>query len=222
MVVRQRTLTRERVAAAALELIERGSLEQLSMRRLGAELGVEGMALYGHVRNKDDLLNAVAELVLEDLDFPGDRDAHWQERIRRGALAWAALQERYPRAFPLVFRGGLQTEKVRLLTEDILDALRTAGFDAREAAECYQAFVVLLDGALVGKSSWDEADLRAAWRHGAAAVDADRYPRFAEIAPHAARLRWRQILVVQLDLLLGGLGERLRCFGRDARAHDSR
>src|SRR5262245_32508070 len=106
MAVRQRTLTRARIAASALDLIERESLERLSMRRLGAELGVEGMALYTHVRNKDDLLNAVAELVLEELDAPYDRKASWQERMRSGALAWATLQERYPRAFPLVFRGG--------------------------------------------------------------------------------------------------------------------
>jgi AcrR family transcriptional regulator len=218
--VKRRTLSRERVAAAALELIEREGLARLTMRRLGGRLGVEGMALYTHVRNKDDLLNAVADLILDQLEVSFDGERSWAERMRSGALAWASLQERYPQAFPLVFRGGLQTDKLWLLTEDLLDALRDAGFDERGAAEAYQAFVVLLDSALIGRSSWDDAALQAAWQKGAAAVDASRYPRYAEIAPHAATLRWPVVLDVALDLLLRGLEERVRCFGHDPPADD--
>jgi hypothetical protein len=53
-------------------------------------------------------------------------------------------------------------------------------------------------------------------------VDAERYPRFAEIAPRAAELTWTAILNQSIDLLLGGLEDRVRCFGRDASAHHSR
>jgi AcrR family transcriptional regulator len=211
-VVKRRTLSRERVAAAALELIEREGLGRLTMRRLGGELGVEGMALYTHVRNKDDLLNAVADLVLESLDVDFGPDRSWQERLRHAARSWAELQERYPRAFPLIFRSGLQTNRVRVLTEEMLDALRTAGFDERGTAEAYQAFVVLLDSALIGRSSWTDAELQAAWRRGAASVDASVYPRFAEIAPRAAELTWPVMLDVSLDILIDGLEARLdRC-----------
>jgi AcrR family transcriptional regulator len=211
-VVKRRTLSRERVAAAALELIEREGLGRLTMRRLGGELGVEGMALYTHVRNKDDLLNAVADLVLESLDVDFGPDRSWQERLRHAARSWAELQERFPRAFPLIFRSGLQTNRVRVLTEEMLDALRTAGFDERGTAEAYQAFVVLLDSALIGRSSWTDAELQAAWRRGAASVDASVYPRFAEIAPRAAELTWPVMLDVSLDILIDGLEARLdRC-----------
>src|SRR5262245_2425765 len=201
--VKRRTLSRTRVAAAALDLIEREGLARLTMRRLGSELGVEGMALYTHVRNKEDLLNAVADLVLEDLDVSFDPARSWQERLRHAARSWAELQERYPRAFPLIFRSGLQTNRVRVLTEEMLDALRTAGFDARGAAEAYQAFVVLLDSALIGRSSWTDAELQAAWRRGAAGVDASAYPRFAEVAPQAAELTWPTIFSAALDMQIG-------------------
>jgi len=209
--VKRRTLSRQRVAAAALELVEREGLERLTMRRLGADLNVEGMALYTHVRNKDDLLNAVADLVLEDLDVAFDPGRSWQERLRHAARSWAELQERYPRAFPLIFRSGLQTNRVRVLTEEMLDALRTAGFDEPGAAEAYQAFVVLLDSALIGRSSWTDAELQAAWRRGAAVVDASVYPRFAEIAPRAAELTWPVMFAAALDILVGGLEARLEC-----------
>ena len=55
-------LTRDRVLQAAVELADRGGLDELSMRKLGQELGVEGMALYRHVRDKETILaDACAE-----------------------------------------------------------------------------------------------------------------------------------------------------------------
>ena len=52
----KRPLTRRRILRAALRLIDRDGLDRLSMRKLGAALGVEGMALYRHVGNKQQLL----------------------------------------------------------------------------------------------------------------------------------------------------------------------
>src|SRR5262249_37871275 len=135
---RKRTLTRDRVVEAALELIDGDGLGALSMRRLGAALGVEGMALYTHVRDKDDLLDAVAVRVLDELELDFDRTRPWQERIRRTALAWAGLQARHPRAFPLVYRPATATEAPREVAEEMFDALRTAGFGPRETALAYQ------------------------------------------------------------------------------------
>ena len=54
-------LNRALIAETALSLIDERGLDQLSMRKLGAELGVEAMSLYNHVANKDDLLDAVAD-----------------------------------------------------------------------------------------------------------------------------------------------------------------
>jgi AcrR family transcriptional regulator len=207
---RRRTLSRERIVDAALELIEQDGIEALSMRRLGRSLGVEGMALYTYFRDKSDLLDAAAERVLEGLDADADRSAPWQERIRRGALAWARLQERHPRAFPLVYRGGLRTDAVRRLTEELLDALRTAGFDEHGAALAYQTFVTLVDAALLGRSAWSDEDLQAGWSQVVASADPEAYPRVAEAAPRAATLRWQEILDSGVDLLLDGLERRLR------------
>ena len=134
------------------------------MRRLGRELGVEGMALYTHVRHKSDLLDAVAERILEELDTSFDRSLPWQERVRSGALAWAELQARHPRAFPLVYRPGHGSHAVTQLTEELIDALRTGGFDERGAALAYQTIVLLIDGALLGRGPATDRDLQQTWR----------------------------------------------------------
>ena len=45
-------------------------LDAVSMRRVAREVGVEAMSLYNHVRDKDDLLNAVIERVMKEFPFP--------------------------------------------------------------------------------------------------------------------------------------------------------
>jgi AcrR family transcriptional regulator len=202
------------VVDCALALIDREGIEAATMRRVGRELGVEGMALYTHVRDKADLLDAVAERVLEGLDVDFDRGAAWQERIRRGVLAWAALQEAHPRAFPLVYRGGVRTESVGLLTEELLDALRTAGFDERGAALAYQTVIVLIDSALLDRSPEGDAGFQEGWARFAERVDPRRYPRVAEVGPRAATLTWAEILDSAVDLLLRGLEARLNTMRR--------
>ncbi|HET7758449.1 MAG TPA: TetR family transcriptional regulator [Gaiellaceae bacterium] len=206
---RTRRITEEQIADEALALVDAEGLDALTMRALGRRLGVEGMALYTYFRSKDDLLDAVGTRILEAIDTAFDRSLPWQERIRRGALAWAAMQAGHPRAFPLVYRGGVRTNAVPLLTEELLDALRSAGFDERGAALAYQSVVVLIDAALLGRGTSTDADLHAAWRNAQERLDPQTFPRFHEIAPHGATLGWEEILESGLDLLLRGLEQRL-------------
>ena len=61
-------LTRERVLRAAVALADRDGIEGLSMRKLGQELGVDAMALYRHVRTKDDLLDGIVEVIVGEIE----------------------------------------------------------------------------------------------------------------------------------------------------------
>jgi AcrR family transcriptional regulator len=63
-------LTRERVFRAAIDLADASGIDALSMRRLAQELGVEAMSLYHHVRNKDDLLDGMVEVVTDEFELP--------------------------------------------------------------------------------------------------------------------------------------------------------
>ena len=49
-------ITLEKIVRAAIELIDRDGLDGLSMRKLGAALGIRGMSLYTHVPNEEALL----------------------------------------------------------------------------------------------------------------------------------------------------------------------
>jgi TetR/AcrR family transcriptional regulator, tetracycline repressor protein len=91
----QDPLTRDRIVDAALRLIDEVGLDRLSMRRLGAELGVDPMAVYHHVQGKDALLRAVVQHVFAAMPPPA-ADGPWEERVRQWARAYRALAEAHP------------------------------------------------------------------------------------------------------------------------------
>ncbi len=85
-------LSRERIAAVALGLIDTNGLVGLSMRKLGAELGVEAMSLYHYIENKNDLLDAVVDHLYGEIDLPTSVDpADWEQAIRRGLRAFLSV-----------------------------------------------------------------------------------------------------------------------------------
>jgi len=202
-------LTRDRVVEAALELIDAEGVEALTMRRLGHELGVQGMALYTHVDSKDDLLDAVALRLLGELELPEPPPAAWQERIRSVVMAWAGLQDRHPRSFRLVYRArSPETWNVRP-TEEIYDALRTAGFDELETANAYLTLIFLLDGALFSRP-YPFSNVGDAAKYASSAVDAEEFPRYVEVGPYVGHVSWEEVYGLGVDLLISGLEARLR------------
>jgi len=62
-------LTREKIVRAALQIVDREGLPALSMRRLGAGLGVDPMAIYYHLPNKAALYDAIVEAVMAEVDL---------------------------------------------------------------------------------------------------------------------------------------------------------
>ena len=77
-------LSRERVLRAAITIADSSGIESLTMRRLAEELGAEAMSLYYYLANKEDLLDGIADDVV-DLGHDGVRDAV-KEIVRVGQV----------------------------------------------------------------------------------------------------------------------------------------
>jgi TetR/AcrR family transcriptional regulator, tetracycline repressor protein len=143
------TLTLERITDAALDLIDRAGLEGLSMRKLGAVLGVEAMALYHHIRSKERLLAAVAERldgeIADTLGTPGD----WLAGLRQMARGCRAVARQHPTAIPLLARREADAKTYLYVVNE---RLRAAGFDPVLAAlilhvvDCYAIGAALAEG----------------------------------------------------------------------------
>ncbi|MCW4386091.1 TetR/AcrR family transcriptional regulator C-terminal domain-containing protein [Salinibacterium sp. SYSU T00001] len=91
-------LNRPSVLAAAVALADEVGVEGLSMRRLAQELGVVPMALYKHVRNKDELLDGMVEFLIGEIGDVGETEAaeDWKGRARTRVLAAREVLMRHP------------------------------------------------------------------------------------------------------------------------------
>jgi AcrR family transcriptional regulator len=137
----RRPLTRDRVLATALRLIDDHGLEQLSMRKLGAELGVEAMSLYNHVPSKAALLQGVAELSLRELELPGPEVTDWRERLKVGLRSLRQVANHHPGAYRLFVTQRLTSPAVVRPVEVAFGALCSAGFDDDTAVYAFHTLV---------------------------------------------------------------------------------
>ena len=121
-------LTRERIVRTALEIVDREGLPALSMRRLGAELGVDPMAVYYYVQNKDALLDAIVEAVMSEIDLGvDDPGAPTEERVLRAAYAYRDALFAHANALPILVVRSPSTLDALRPVELLVTILRDAG-----------------------------------------------------------------------------------------------
>lgn len=125
------------------------------MRALAADLGVEAMSLYHHVRGRDALLDAMVERFAELVPDP-DPDLTWEELLRsyaqstrRGALA-------FPNNFRLLFPRRTRTSLSLARADRVLGALRAAGLGDEAAVAALRLW-----GSFVAGFVSDETAIRA-------------------------------------------------------------
>jgi TetR/AcrR family transcriptional regulator, tetracycline repressor protein len=140
-------LTRDQVLEAAVRLVDRDGLDALSMRRLAAELGVEAMTLYHHVRNKQGLEDAIVEYVLAESLSPPGEPASWQQVVAGHAHQLHRGLTRHPGAVVLFASRPAITPGTLAVLEHLLRVLRAAGFPPRTALH----LVYAVAGAVVGQ-----------------------------------------------------------------------
>jgi TetR/AcrR family tetracycline transcriptional repressor len=198
--------TRDQIAAAALRLIDAHGLAGLTMRRLGAELGVEGMAIYRHFPSKDALLQAVAARFGATIrgEVPAgvggwDKVRHLARTLRRELLAHpnlAPLLLDRPAVFTADWLEGLEIQ---------LSAYRDAGLHPAAAVQAYRTL-----GAYVLGYTTAELQFRRSPYHPEdagpvlALMAGGRFPATREALPHLAA-DWDETFELGLDTVLAGI-----------------
>ncbi|HWV24157.1 MAG TPA: TetR/AcrR family transcriptional regulator C-terminal domain-containing protein [Thermomicrobiales bacterium] len=180
-------LDRERVVDTALQLLNDGGLEGLTLRRLAAELGVKAPALYWHFENKQALLDEMGTTILRRLvqQSPGFlADAPWQEYLP-GMM-------RALRAELLCYRDGARVFSGTYVTDaTILEAMEAslrrcvdAGFSLSAAVQGWTTIYNYTVGFVIEEQAIrpvpDAFDDRYAPETRAARIDASRFPLSVE------------------------------------------
>ncbi|WP_237565863.1 TetR/AcrR family transcriptional regulator [Ornithinimicrobium cerasi] len=159
-------LSRDLIVDSALRFIDTHGAQGLTMRKLGAELGVEAMALYRHVSGREDLLEAVVDHLLEGMlpSLDDDLTSTWQGYLQTLAHQVREVASEHPHAFPLVATRHpaapwLRPPLRRLdIVEHFLATLGSKGFSDEQTVEAYQAFSSFLLGHLLLESAQQGAE----------------------------------------------------------------
>jgi len=232
---KHRGLTRAAIVKRALKLGETEGLDAVSLRRLASEFGVTPMALYRHVRDKQDLINAMAELVMEGLDLTvGFRPSmSWTDRVRRALLNFRDQMQERPLALQLqIAYGGDNISSFWRPIEDVLGILLSAGFKPRDASKLIRIVSNLLAGYLLlvrpaGPNAHQEDNidrelLRKRFELGLLSLHRDQFPNTVSTARGLADVwasdpdRWWPDTV---DLLVFGLEAMLRKGRKEGRSN---
>ena len=174
-------LSRDRILQAALDLADAGGIEALTMRKLGQELGFEAMSLYNHVTNKDDVLDGILDLVLEESESPSP-SGEWDTAIRNSAISVHLALRRHPWACNLMMEPARIRPARLQYMDSLLGRLREAGFSADTTYHAYH----VLDAHIFGFSLWQTShsftdaqisDMTAEFER---MIPADKYPYLHE------------------------------------------
>jgi AcrR family transcriptional regulator len=120
-------LSREKVLRAAVALADEGGVESLSMRKLAQELGVVPMAIYKHVANKDELLDGMLDVVVEEIDPPAS-DLDWKTAVRERILSARRALLRHPWASLVMESRTEATPTVLAYMDSMIGMFRAGGF----------------------------------------------------------------------------------------------
>jgi AcrR family transcriptional regulator len=178
--VPRNTLSRARIVAGALAIIDADGLDAVTMPRVAKDLGVGTMSLYRHVEDKDDLINAVAEHVIGDVQVPDGKDDDWEGRVvgYLRALRDAALA--HPALARILAERGLTVGPVFLQLEQAHRVLRRAGFSEVDAVRTFYALFTYVFGFVI----WELPRVHEqpastyvdSWNTAIDRLDVDAYP----------------------------------------------
>ena len=176
-------LSRDAIVERALTVMDTEGPDAVTIRRVAQEFGVTPMALYWHVANKDELLAAMGDALLADVE-PPLATGPWHVQLRGVVDALIRELSPHPAAAELVFPRILACESGLRITDFTLGLLEDAGFDRRQAADLARMglqtalmLVSQLPGAENHAAAGERERLQAEKRALIAGLPEDRYPR---------------------------------------------
>jgi AcrR family transcriptional regulator len=181
-------LDRERILDAAQAIADREGVAKLTMRRIGAELGVDPTAVYRHFRDKNELLVELADRLF-GIGPEVDPDLGWRETLRIEMRNGMYRYRSHPDIARLLAQQPDDTPSLERIADRCLSLLHAAGLTREQAGRFFQ----VIENHVVGTGLYyslveSNADPRLedpeAMRRVYALLPADRYPHAVEASPH--------------------------------------
>jgi TetR/AcrR family transcriptional regulator, tetracycline repressor protein len=208
----QELLSRERILKVALRVVDEEGMGALSMRRLGAELGVNPMSIYHYLPDKAAVIAGLVELVFSGMRVRYQDGLSWQEQV----CAWAGAYRDLVRAHPnlvleIVSNAAAVTEAVLLVNEPLYEALEKAGLPPAEVVRAADSVVDFIHGFAIAEGvqplgdSFDRRELLERLEAGAAAGLPATSRVFSALTSEEARYDFDRGFDAGLGILLKGI-----------------
>jgi AcrR family transcriptional regulator len=196
------------VVAAAEEVVRSEGVDALTMRRVGRELGCSTMALYRHIRDRDELLVLLLDRAAVELPRP-----RLPREPRRRLLALFKFLydglDRSPWVVPVLVKGDLMAPSVLWLMEEIVAAFVAAGMTPEQAAEAYLTVWRVTVGELVisqaTANQTAKLDRQPRQLTLLSSVDANELPTLATLTHYWPEARARNSYRTRVAAILDGL-----------------
>ncbi len=188
--------------AAAAAVADREGLHSLTMRRLGGELGVEAMALYKHVANKDEILDGIVEVVVAEIEVPSP-GSEWRTAMRQRAISVRQVLRRHPWAIGLMESRRRPGPATMQYLDAVVASLRSGGFSVEMAAHAFWLLDSYVYGHVIQEISVSAGEI---FDH----AEMGDYPHLAEVAAGAmaSGYDFDSEFEFGLDLILDTLGQK--------------
>jgi AcrR family transcriptional regulator len=195
-----------------MSIADQRGVGAVTMRAVAAQLGIEAMSLYNHVKNKEAILDGMVDLVVEEIDLPTDTD-DWREAMRRRAVSARQAFSRHPWA-PALMDSRRTSGPGRLRYFDwVLSTLVAAGFSLAAAARCFSVLDSYVYGFGIQQFNVTAGDEPPEATAAAmlAAVPAEDYPVLHQMVLTAMDVGYdvEADFAFGLDVVLTGLGQAL-------------
>ncbi len=205
------SLNAETIARTSLRLLDEGGSAQFSMPRLGRALGADPTAVYRHFANKDDLLLAVADLLLEEVSDGFQPSGCWRNDLAELARRIRRVYTTHPAAGALAAPRVTRRPAEMRVADAIHAAIQAAGFEGHDAALLYRVFAdfaLFWAGSVASLLALDPAARagdESSWAREYLAVDSAKYPHTWRVREELAQVGGDEVFESALDLLLFGL-----------------
>jgi AcrR family transcriptional regulator len=204
-------ISRDLLIRTALHIVDRDGLDALSMRKLGAELGVDPMTAYRHLPNKEALLDGVVEAVVSEVDLEVDESLSWEDQLRQLIRADMDAMLAHPNVLPVLARRPLTTPGSLRLVELAFQIMADAGVPLYDAALAINAMGTIAINTAIDLAAWrakpaNDESARAPFL----GLPRDEFPRIVEAIETGQLIEsYSQILDFAMDAFIGRL-ERAR------------
>jgi AcrR family transcriptional regulator len=204
-------LSRAQIVQTALAIIDRDGVSGLSMRKLGAELGVDAMAVYYHLPNKSALFDGVIDAVYADArlaDMP--RTGTWREQVTEFMHRLRAAIRRHPNALPVVATRPAYVPSMLDFGDYALGVAVAAGFPAADAIDMVNCLATYTIGHVLAELGEPVGGDTLATEEVTALLTAGTYPNLARAFSEGYDYRPDHQYTLGLEAMLDGFERRLR------------